>query len=378
MGWRLSNVASWRDRKTVDGLLGALGIYVVSRLAVLAIAGFCGILNPNLSLYRWFLRWDSGWFVELIAKGYPSEVPVVDGKVAQSTIAFFPGYPLIARSISEVFGISATVAAAVTSFLLGVATTVLLWRLVQVLYDEETATRASALFWFFPGSVVLSLAYSEALMIPAALACILLLLDRKWLLAGLAAAVVTSSRSNGIVIIGVCLWAAGYAIYERREWRALIAPALAPLGVIAFHLYLWQHTGMARAWFRTQSDAWAEKVDFGARVWDRAWLTVTNPSQDLYSVVTTVGTVITIAGIALLIRQRARTELILFAVGMALTAVLSQTIGLRPRFMLSAFPIIIAFAVWARGWRFSALLGVFAMLLTMFTVMAANSLLLAP
>jgi hypothetical protein len=369
---------SWRSRSVQKAVAAAIGIYLASRLAVLTVFGFVGLVAPDMSLFRAYLRWDSGWFIEIIAKGYPTELPMNGDKVAQNPVAFFPGYPSIARVISEVFGVSATVSAVITSFLLGIATTVLLWRLVTHLWDSDIALKAVALFWFFPGSHLFSMAYSEVLMVPAAIACLLCLFQKRWVWAGLLAIAVTASRSNGMVIALCCAWASGAAIYKHREWKSLIAVVLAPLGTIAYHLYLWNHTGEPRAWFRTQSEGWAEKFDFGARAWDRAWLAVRNPSDDFYSLATTLCTLVAIIGIALLIRYRARAELIIFTIGMAVLFVGSQTIGYRPRFLLGTFPLIIAFAIWAKGWRFPALIGTFATLMACFTMLSSVNLIFSP
>ena len=79
-------------------------------------------------------------------------------------------------------GLSTLHAAILVSFVLGAAATVLVWQLAARLVGREKANRATALFVFFPGAFVLSMAYAETLMIVAAAACLLLLLDRRWTL----------------------------------------------------------------------------------------------------------------------------------------------------------------------------------------------------
>ena len=63
--------------------------------------------------------------------------------------------------------------------------------------------------------------------------------------------------------MNVFVIAALLAIKERREWRSLIAVFLAPLGFVAFHVFLRFRTGENLAWFRTQGEAWDEGTSFG-------------------------------------------------------------------------------------------------------------------
>ena len=59
----------------------------------------------------------------------------------------------------------------------------LVWLLVREVEDEAAATRAAVAFSFFPGAFVLSMAYSEALLVAAAGACLLFLVRRQWVAA---------------------------------------------------------------------------------------------------------------------------------------------------------------------------------------------------
>ena len=72
-----------------------------------------------------------------------------------------------------------------------------------------------------PGSFVLSFSYSEALMLALVGATLLLLLDERWLLAGLSAAAATASRPNAIAICAACAVAAWIAWRRHHDWRAL-------------------------------------------------------------------------------------------------------------------------------------------------------------
>ena len=56
-------------------------------MAAAGIAVIAGRLGSVLA------RWDGGWYLSIVREGYPSFVPPGAGVAAQSSIAFFPGYP---------------------------------------------------------------------------------------------------------------------------------------------------------------------------------------------------------------------------------------------------------------------------------------------
>ena len=67
-----------------------------------------------------------------------------------------------------------------------------------------------------------------------------------------------------MALIAACAVAAFIAIRRRRDWSSLVAPLLAPVGFVAFQLFLAAHTGESWAWFRVQREAWREGTSFGA------------------------------------------------------------------------------------------------------------------
>src|SRR5262245_17610290 len=66
--------------------------------------------NPDIpKAYRALLQWDSRWY-ESIADGYHSVIPPVAERPERSNVAFFPGYPLLARALARAFGLESGVA----------------------------------------------------------------------------------------------------------------------------------------------------------------------------------------------------------------------------------------------------------------------------
>jgi hypothetical protein len=233
----------WRD------LWRPVALFAASRLATLAAAGVAAEFT-GIRLADALQKWDGAWFLTLIREGYPTAVPMTDGRADPSTLCFFPLYPAAVRVI-RAFGIGTVPAAFLVVTLAGLAAAVLLWLLLRAMRDRAAADRGVALVCFFPGAVVFSMLYSETLMLALVAGCLLCLHHRRWVTAGALAALAGATRFNGLVLALPCAWAAVKAVRRQRDWRALAAPVLAPLGTVAFMAYLRLHTGVADAYFRT-------------------------------------------------------------------------------------------------------------------------------
>jgi hypothetical protein len=352
-------------------VLRPLAIFTASRAAVLSAMWLATRLQPGLSINDLVLSWDGNLYHQLIRDGY------VEQPADEGTFAFFPLYPLTSRMVALVPGIGTVEAGLLVGALAGCAAAVALWFLCRALTDERTADRAVALFSFFPGSFVLSLLYSEGLMIALSAACLWALVRHQWVLAGVLAAFATASRPNALVLVLACAWAAGAAIRSDREWRALVAPALAPVGILAFFLMLWVRTGDPTKWFTVQRELWHERVTPLALV-DDLRVFVTAPLENTNTTAVVLGTVVSAVGLVLLWRSPLPGVLTVYTAGVLALAACSETLGARPRFVLTAFPLFFAFALRLQGVAFSAVLGASATVLGGFTLMSVTTILFTP
>lgn len=350
-------------RSALLALWRPLAVYLGSRLVFLAAVGLFEYHHENLPVSASLSPADGLWYLNVARNGYPHHLVTANGSIAQSTLGFFPGYPLLMRWTSDLFPIGLRTAGLLWAAASGAAVAVLLWILVRRLAGAEAADATVVLMCFFPGSFVFSTVYSEGLLIACALVCLLALLDRRWLLAGMAAGLATAFRPNGIVLAACCAWAAFVAIRQRREWRALAAPALAPAGIIAFFAFLWARTGTPLAYYRTQRYAWGERIDFGAGTWHRLVFVLHHGGRDLNIVISTLGLIFLAAAAIPLWRWRPPAVMTIYAVGIALLAVISSDVGPRPRFVLTAFPFLVAVARPLKGMWLSLAVGLSAVLL---------------
>lgn len=359
---------------TWDAIWRPAGIFLGSRVATLLAATVAAALHPTHGLGGILTRtWDTGWYLLVAQSGYPASVPEEAGKAVQSTIGFFPLYPLAIRAAHNL-GLPYPAAGLLISGIAGLAAAVLLWLLVRHLSGPAIADRAVALFCFFPGALVLSLAYSEALMLALSIGCLYALLRDRWITAGVLAGLATAVRPNAIALVAACTFAAGTAVWRRREWRSLLAPALSPMGLIVFFVYLGRRTGAADAYMRTQREGWEQTLEPGSAVGTiRKFLD--QPFADTNITVTTFGLLFLAVALVLLVRSRPPGVLLIYAVVVMGLALTNEKMGARPRFLLTAFPLVTVLAERLNQTAFSVLLGSFAVLLGAFTILSTTTLL---
>jgi hypothetical protein len=369
-------------RPTLRALRAPLLAYLASRAVVLGAAAVAAVRSGDPGRGPWpalpaggdgvvraLGRFDGGWYLDLALQGYPG-VADLDGRL--KSLAFFPLYPLSIRGVHALTGLSPLAVGVLLSTLLGALSVVLVWLLVREVEDEAAATRAAAAFAFFPGAFVLSMAYSEALLVAAAGACLWFLVRHQWVAAGLAAAVATAARPNAVVLVGACAWAAVMAVRRRRDWSSLWAVGLAPTGALAYFAFLWARTGDPTGWFRSQSEAWRDHVDIAGTTIGRVSALVQDPHlslgvRELNDLVNTLGLVFVVVSVVLLWRWRPPGAVIVYGLGVLAMALASDHVGARPRFLLAAFPLVLAVGVRLRGRLYTAALGTSAAGLAVFS-----------
>ena len=349
-------------------------VYLASRLVTIGAAWAVGILQPAhpshssaipapRSIAQVLATWDGNWYLKVAFHGYPSTVPAGNffahtGVNVQSGLGFFPLWPMLIRAASYISPFSHQITAEILAMAFGYVATLLVLRLATDVFDPGTGRRAALLFCCFPGAFVLSWAYSEALLIMLAAACLWWLRKERWLLAGLAALLAGATRSTGILLAVCCAWAAGEAIWRRRDWKALVAPALSPLGVIAFFAYLKVHTGSWKTWFDVEKRGWGHRNDWGWANLKTVGQFLTHPNtgtstrnlnghnipfKDTIGLATIVAFVL-LAFVLFRRESRLPATLLIYTVGTLGLSFTSAEVQLNPRFVFTAFPLFFGFA----------------------------------
>jgi hypothetical protein len=334
--------------------------YVISRLCVIAgaaivaaqqstAARFEGLERPKNAvnlIMRVLTSWDGAWYYRIIRDGYPGVVPPgISYFDPQARAAFFPVYPMLVRAFDAVMPGGDVFAGVTVNFLVGAGGIWVTGLLAREIFGERIGYRTMLLMVFFPGSFVLSFTYSEATLILVAAASLLFLLRRQWLLAGILAAIGTATRPNGLALVAACAVASFLAIRRNREWRSLVAPVLAPLGFVAFQVFLRLHAG-EWVWFRVQREAWDEGTSFGLTAIGNTVEAITRPLASPTDIITAVSFVTALAMLVVMYRRRLPWPLMAFVLVVLAMMILPNTVTARPRFLYTAFPLLISVAAW--------------------------------
>jgi hypothetical protein len=326
-------------------------------------------------------NWDGGWYRAVAVHGYPHHA-----LHTQTTLGFFPLYPmliwLVARPLMLIttgagsHGVSnpefqaAVIAGVIIAGIGGLIATVLVQRLAAGWWGEPAGRRAAALFCFFPGSVVFSMVYAEGIMIPLVIACILALQARRWPLAGILAGLATATEPEAVILILVCAVSAGLELH-RRGWsssdarRSLVAPLLAPLGLIGTLAFFWAWTGTPWAYWIAQHYGWRERFDplalphLAIRLAHHvSFAHFNHPTINLNWPVGLIGAVILLVLLLLMarIRHTISVEAWIWTLGIGFLAVTSEWVPPNPRLLISAFPAVIVPAYYLRRRAFAWLI----------------------
>ncbi len=303
--------------------------------------------------------WDGMWNIELIRHGYPTSVPAdITYFEPEARAAFFPVFPAIARAVDVVIPGGPATAAIVLNLVLGAVAVVMIGLVARAVAGgdrggaiaddgDRVAATTMVIAALFPGSFVLSMVYSEALMITLAGITLVALIRRHWWLAAIAGTLATATRPNGlgVVLAGLAtVWVVRHDASAR--WRAGLATAVMPLGFLGAIAWIGSRAGERRVWFRVQSEAWDEGVSFGLSTlrFIAEWMVAPLGSPTRALAAASVAVIV----IGLVAARRVRLDLAVtaYTLGVVVLMLTPATVTARPRFVFAAFGLLIAIAVW--------------------------------
>ena len=193
-----------------------------------------------------FARWDSGWYWGIARNGYQ----YVEG--GRSNLAFFPVYPMLMRHVGRLFGrTSADIyfGGIAVSWIAFVLAMIVLYQLARLDLPARRAERAVLLTTVFPFAYFFGIVYTESLFLLCVLSAFYAFRTRHWILGGLAGAVATATRVNGILMLPALAWIAWRTAADRREQLMAVAGlALATTGVGLYCLFVYSVSGNPLEW----------------------------------------------------------------------------------------------------------------------------------
>jgi len=140
------------------------------------------------------LGWDAAWYRDITRSGY--------GGVEKVGLRFFPLFPLIARVVSLLPGVSAGAAVLVVANVSALAVGVLMYTLAyRERQDPDLARRAVWIVYLAPTAFVLVMGYAEASLMVATLVALLALRRRQWWIAAVAGVLAGLTRPVGLILV---------------------------------------------------------------------------------------------------------------------------------------------------------------------------------
>lgn len=200
-------------------------------------------------------RWDCGWYAYIWTHGYDVE-PFSNHT---GIWVCFPLFPLLVAIFAHWWPASVIGHAIALNHVLLLASAWLLYLLARhLLENRAVALTAAALFVLSPMSLYSSAPMTEALFNALSIGAIYAAYKSRWLASGLAMALLTATRPNGLLIMFPVLMIAVrevglrdvFRIHEHaRIWFAL---SLAPMGLCLYALHLHLVMGDALAFSNAQ------------------------------------------------------------------------------------------------------------------------------
>ena len=187
-------------------------------------------ITAETSLRRFLLApwysWDVRYYVEIVRIGYQPGSP---------TTNFHPLYPWISTLFAAVIReplLSLLLVSSIAAVLLIIA----FYRLAKLDCDDQQAWQATALLLCWPASLALFLPYTEALFLLLSVYCLFAARHQRFWLAGLAGALATLTRQQGLFLALPLAW----EIWEAsgRQWSTALRKCL-PLFFMPAAYALW-------------------------------------------------------------------------------------------------------------------------------------------
>lgn len=254
-------------------MLNLVVLIVVSRALVPAAFTFFDYLkeapigDPATFLLHHFDRWDATWYAQIANHGYGFDMLMINR--GASEWAFYPLMPLLTRWTAALGGWDVRIVGVVLAHLFFAAAVGLFHRYCRRRgADEEIALRATALLCFAPHSFIFSCFYTESLFLLLSLAVLNFLDTGRPVRGGLVGALLTATRSNGLIIGAYYLFAVGREIalglkervaaaeILRRAAPLLLGGACVPLGLFAYWWFCFHQTGDAFAQAHSLAAGW--------------------------------------------------------------------------------------------------------------------------
>ncbi len=296
-------------------------------------------------------RWDSVWYQRIAENGYGHTVALPDGAL-HSDLAFFPLLPALERGISEVTPLTLGGAGLLVAWTAGLLAAWGIFAVGAHLHGRRTGVVLAALWGVYPTAFVQSMAYTETLFTALAAWALYAVLRGRWLPAGALCVLAGLTRPSAAALIAaLAITAAATLVREfragghlapvlRRNARLLAGVALAPMGWLAYVVFVAVREGSPFAYFEVQAQ-WGNNIDGGRAL---AAFIAGLPLPAALGLCAAFGLLGWL--VVLCVRQRLPLPVLVYTVAIVVISLIGAGyFGSRPRLMMPAFPLLLPPAV---------------------------------
>jgi hypothetical protein len=215
-------------------------------------------------------RWDANWYLGIVTEGYHF-IPNQPG--LQQSIAFFPAYPMLVRTVGRILGgrlTSYIAAATLVSFVTFFGALVYLYGLARDTLGEDEARFALWAAATYPFALFYSAIYVEPLFLLGLTATFYHFTQARFGRAALWGVLVGLTKTNGfllsiplalLAITGTPAFRDRAGRLDRERWKlvpAMAAAAMPGVGMLIFSAFAWQVSGDPLGWLRAHG-AWGRE-----------------------------------------------------------------------------------------------------------------------
>jgi hypothetical protein len=254
-----------------DALVAVLSVHVLTKGTAFLANLLFGPARPrpfplpfeSLRFAETFAAWDSGWYFDIAQRGYYWSAS------GQSSLAFFPLYPMLMRALAWPFGggdRALWISGIVLAYLCLLLGLTVLHRLTDEHFGGREVARRTVLYVaVFPFAYFFTQVYTESLFLLTSVSAVAAAFGTRWGWAGVFGGLAALTRPNGILIVvplGLLALAGRPRLGELA--RRTAALSLVPLAFAAFCAFAYHLSGDPLGWLRAQAQ-WGYSV--GNRPW---------------------------------------------------------------------------------------------------------------
>ncbi|MFD8467088.1 hypothetical protein ACFV10_18515 [Streptomyces cyaneofuscatus] len=325
----------------------ALAVYAAVRALGLLALWAAAQASGKDPLARLTGRWDSVWYQRIAENGYGYTATLPDGTL-HPDLAFFPLLPALERGISEVTPLTLGGAGLLVAWTAGLLAAWGIFAVGAELYGRRTGVVLAALWGVYPTAFVQSMAYTETLFTALAAWALYAALKGRWLAAGALCVLAGLTRPSAAALIAALAITAAVTLVReiragnglgpvlRRNARMIAGVALAPLGWLAYVVFVAVREGSPFAYFDVQAQ-WGNSIDGGRAL---AAFIAGLPLPAALGLCAALGLLGWL--VVLCVRQRQPLPLLVYGIAIVVISLIGAGyFGSRPRLMMPAFPLLL-------------------------------------